>query len=382
MQTYDVLVAGLGAMGSAALYQLALSGVSALGIDRFDPPHDKGSTHGETRITRSSVGEGEEFVPLVLNSNQIWDELGERTGRRLLNRTGLLIFTDGDGGSVMHGKDILAETIRIAGRFSIPHEALDGPELTERFPSLTFGPSTRGYYEPGAGYLVPELCVQTNLEEARRFGTGVNVNETVLSIEPSASSVRVRTDKSDYECGKIIVSAGAWVKKLLGNPKADERFRISRQAMFWFETEADYSESHFPVYIKAGDDERSSYYGFPSVGGSSLIKMGFEQFEKETDPDDVDRTEKEDEIGEAFDLLSANFRVKREGARAKTCLYTVTEDFGFVIDYLPGTDNVLVVSPCSGHGFKHSAGIGLLASQIVTGRDPFTDIHPFRFSGA
>ena len=193
MKNPDVIVAGLGAMGSAALYQLAVSGVSVLGLDRFEPPHDRGSTHGETRITRSAIGEGEEFVPLVLRSNDIWEELSERTGRRLLNRTGLLIFTDGGGGSVLHGKDILGETIRIAGKFSIPHEVLDGNALRERFPSLSYGPGASGYFEPGAGYLVPELCVSTNLEEARRLGARVNVNEAVLAVTSSEGGVKVTT---------------------------------------------------------------------------------------------------------------------------------------------------------------------------------------------
>jgi len=378
MKTYDVIVAGLGAMGSAALYQLAKGGVKALGIDRFDPPHDQGSTHGETRITRQSIGEGEEFVPLVLKSNEIWDELREKTGRNLLRRTGMLLFTDGNGGSVMHGKDILGETIRIADKFSIPHEELDRSALGERFPSMKFAKGASGYYEPGAGYLVPELCVRTNLEEAHRLGAVSNVNETVLSFEHSEAGVRVRTDKETYECGKLIVSPGAWVRKLIGDNPAGDEFRISRQAMFWFE-KADYSEDHFPVYIKAGDDEKSSYYGFPSVGGSSTIKMGFEQFATETDPDEVDRTVAEIDFRKAFDLLSGNFRIAADGARAKTCLYAVTEDFGFVIDFLPGSENVVVVSPCSGHGFKHSAGIGLLAKQLATGEEPYADVSPFKF---
>jgi len=380
MKNFDVIVAGLGAMGSAALCQLAGGGASVLGIDRFEPPHDRGSTHGETRITRAAIGEGEEFVPLVLRSNEIWEVLSERTGRQLLNRTGLLIFSEGGGGSVLHGKDILGETIRIAGKFSIPHEVLDGNALRTRFPSLSFGPDASGYFEPGAGYLVPELCVQTNLEEARRLGARLNVNEAVLAVASSEGGVRVTTDKDTYECSKIIVSAGAWVRKLLGHPLAEASFRISRQAMFWFETGADYSEEHFPVYIKAGDDEHSSYYGFPAVGGSSTVKMGFEQFAQETDPDTVDRTVSNAEFETAFNLLSGNFRIRREGARAKTCLYTVTEDFGFVIDFLPENENVLVVSPCSGHGFKHSAGIGLLAKQLVLGEEPFADPSAFRFS--
>ncbi|QQS40439.1 MAG: N-methyl-L-tryptophan oxidase [Acidobacteriota bacterium] len=382
MKTYDVIVAGLGAMGSAALYQLSKSGVNALGIDRFGPPHDLGSSHGESRITRSAIGEGEEFVPLVLRSNEIWSELEEATGNRLLKQTGLLIFASGTESSVMHGADILNDTIRIARAHGIDHEALHENGLRERFPDLSFQEGSSGYFEPGAGYLVPELCVETNLQEARRLGAEVSTGETVIAIESARGTVKVTTDHNNYECGKLVLSAGAWIKKLLGPRVGDDEFRIFRQAMFWFETEADYSEARFPVYLKAGDDERSSYYGFPSIGGSRTIKVGIEQFDEETNPDEVDRNVTEAETDAAFELVSKSFRIRREGAKAKTCLYTVTPDYGFVIDFLPDADNVLVVSPCSGHGFKHSAGIGLLAKQLVMDEEPYTDIGRFKFQGA
>jgi sarcosine oxidase len=379
METCDVIVAGLGAMGSATLYQLAKGGVNALGIDRFHPPHEFGSTHGETRLTRSAVGEGEEFVPLVLRSNEIWGELEGSTGRTLLKKTGGLIFTSGEGGSVLHGKDILGETIRIADKFGIRHDVLDADGLRERFPSLNAGDAARGYYEHEAGYLIPEECVRTNIGEAARLGARVHTGETILSIVPGSASVKVSTDKDTYDCGKLVLSAGAWINRLIpgGGPRG--RFRIFRQVMYWFGTEADYSETHFPVYIKGGDDERSSYYGFPAIGGSGAIKAGVEQFDEETDPDAVNREVSERDVDAAFELISKDFRIRREGARWKTCLYTVTEDFGFVIDWLPGCGKVLVVSPCSGHGFKHSAGIGQLAKEMVCGEKPYADVSGFGF---
>jgi sarcosine oxidase len=381
MKTYDVIVAGLGAMGSAALYQLAKGGVRALGIDRFDPPHELGSTHGETRITRSSVGEGEEYVPLVLRSNDIWAELSESTGRELLKRTGGLIFSSGGEGSVLHGKDILGETIRIAQKFGIRHDVLDLDDLERRFPDMRFGPDARGYFEYGSGYLRPELCVEANIRQAIGLGAGVRTDETVLAIDQTAGigTVIVETDKETYECGRLILSVGPWIKKLLSAEKELGTFRIFRQTMYWFETEADYSDAHFPVYIKAGSDEHSSFYGFPSVDGSRSVKIGLEQFADETDPDSVDREVSADDVNKAYKLVSQNFRIRQNGSRSKTCLYTVTDDFGFVIDFLPGNENVLVVSPCSGHGFKHSAGVGLLAKQMVTGVSAFTDVAPFSF---
>ncbi|HUF03178.1 MAG TPA: N-methyl-L-tryptophan oxidase [Aridibacter sp.] len=382
MKTYDVIVVGLGAMGSAALFQLSKSGVNALGIDRFDPPHDRGSSHGESRITRAAIGEGEEYVPIVLRSNEIWREFEESTGTELLKQTGLLIFSSEDEDSMMHGKDILNETIRIAAKYRIEHEVLAESELASRFPFVAFGPGARAYFEPGAGYLRPELCIEANLSQAASYGASVSKGETVIAIESAPGSVKVTTDRDNYECGKLVLSAGAWISKLLGPRPGYEAFRIYRQTMFWFETEADYSEEHFPAYIKAGDDEHSSYYGFPSIGGSRTIKIGVEQFDSESDPDSVEKEVADEEYDDAYELVSKSFRIGREGARSKTCLYTVTTDFGFVIDFLPESDNVLVVSPCSGHGFKHSAGVGLLSKQMVTGEQPFADVSRFRLNRA
>lgn len=376
----DVIVVGLGAMGSAALFQLAKAGADVLGIDRFEPPHDLGSSHGESRITRSAIGEGEEFVPLVLRSNEIWAELESETGRELLTKTGLLIFSSGTEASRMHGADILNDTIEIAGKYGIDHESLDENGLRRKFPDLDFKSGSEGYFEPGAGYLSPEACIEANLEQARKRGAAISKGETVISIQAEKGSVKINTDRDSYECGKLVLAVGGWIRKLLGPRLQTDPFRIFRQTMFWFETKADYSEDEFPVFLKAGDDERSSYYGFPSIGGATTIKVGIEQFDSETDPDSVDRDVTKEETDAAFELIAENFRISRDGARSKTCLYTVTPDFGFVIDFLPGSDDVLVVSPCSGHGFKHSAGVGLLATQLVSGEKPFADISPFRLS--
>ncbi|REJ76065.1 MAG: N-methyl-L-tryptophan oxidase [Acidobacteria bacterium] len=382
MKTYDVIVAGLGAMGSAALFQLAKSRVKVLGIDRFSPPHDLGSTHGETRLTRLAIGEGEEFVPLVMRTNEVWRELEEASGNKLLTTTGGLIFTSGEGGSVLHGSDILADTIRIARNFGIKHDILDHKELESRFHDLKFEPNSRGYYEYGSGYLNPELCIETNLGQARVHGAETAVNERIIEIDETDGKVEIITSKDKYECSRLLLSAGAWVNKLLGDRVPEKRFRIFRQVMIWFRGLSDYSDASFPVFIKGGSDEHSSYYGFPAVEGSDAIKIGIEQFETESDPDAVDRSVSETDTRKAFELVSKNFNIEPDPVKIKTCLYTVTEDFGFVVDFLPGSANILVVSPCSGHGFKHSAGIGQLAKQMVLGEEPFTDVSRFRFENS
>src|SRR5271166_5403837 len=172
--TADMAVIGLGAVGSAALYQTAKLGVKVIGIDRFEPPHDQGSSHGETRITRQAIGEGREFVPLVLRSNEIWDELEAATGRSLLTRNGGLILASGGITGNHHGSiSFLQDTIDAANSFGIPHQQLSTAEIQERFPQFQLPADEQGYFEPGAGFLRPEACIETQIGQARNLCTEV-----------------------------------------------------------------------------------------------------------------------------------------------------------------------------------------------------------------
>ena len=170
----DFLVIGLGAMGSAALFQLAKRGAKALGIDRGAPPHALGSSHGETRVTRQALGEGSEYVPLVLDSHRIWRELESETGESLFNACGVLLIAQGTGEAVHHGKpDFLARTIKTAREFHIPHEVLDGEQVAKRFPQfLNLAGNEQAYYEPGGGYVFPERCIKAQLKCAAQLGAG------------------------------------------------------------------------------------------------------------------------------------------------------------------------------------------------------------------
>lgn len=382
MKPLDIIVAGLGAMGSASLYQLSKTNLNVLGIDRYDPPHEQGSSHGETRITRSAVGEGDEFVPLVICSNEIWRELSKKTGKALFKRTGGLIFSSGKEKSLLHAKDIFNETIRIARENNISHEILEYGELCSRFPNIKFESDSRGYFEHDAGYLKPELCIEANLEQARKNNAVVNINEEIISIDFKTKQDRVivTTDKDSYISKKIVLTVGPWVNRFLKNYNEIKLSKIYRQPIFWFEAEADYSEAHFPVFIKAGSNEKSSFYGFPALENTGSVKFGLEQFEVESSPENVSREISKSEIDDAYKLFSKNFYIRNKLVRSQTCLYTVAPDYGFTIDFLPGTDNVLIVSPCSGHGFKHSAGIGLLVKQLVINEPTFTDTSPFGIS--
>src|SRR5271157_286367 len=214
----DVLVVGLGAMGSAALYQLAKLGARAIGIDRFDPPHDRGSSHGDTRITREAIGEGGEFVPLVLRSNQIWEEIEAATERSLLTRTGALILASRSISGDHHGStSFVQDTIRAAREFGIAHEILDADEIRRRYPQFKLDGDEVGYFEGGAGFLRPEACVETQLNLARQLGAKVFTSETVLDFHQEAhGTVEVRTDRNTYSAARVVGTAVLSIRKRRG----------------------------------------------------------------------------------------------------------------------------------------------------------------------
>jgi len=209
---FDTIVFGLGAMGSAAVYQLAKRGNKALGLDQFSPPHDSGSSHGESRIIRQAIGEGEEYVPLVLRSYELWREIEKATGTELLTITGGLTLESQNSEGVMHGRrDFLDQAIRCAEKFDIRHEILETADIRKRYPQFAVT-DERAYFEYETGFLRPELCIEAQLQLARKHGAVVQTDETVVSVESRGDSgVTVKTSRSTYCAEKVIVTAGSWI---------------------------------------------------------------------------------------------------------------------------------------------------------------------------
>src|SRR5207248_649017 len=205
------IVLGLGAMGSAALYHLAKKGVRALGLDRFSPPHPFGSTHGDTRVTRLAIGEGEQYTPLALRSHELWRELEKETGTELLTTCGGLIISSSTKTSRTHVERFFDNTLAAARKFAIAHEVLDATEIRRRFPRFNVADDERGYLERDAGFLRPEACVRAQLTVAERNGAEIHREERVSRFEASANAVTVTTDKEAYSAGTLIVTAGPWL---------------------------------------------------------------------------------------------------------------------------------------------------------------------------
>jgi sarcosine oxidase len=378
----DVIVIGLGAMGSAACYQLAKRGVSVTGIDQFSPPHKYGSTHGETRVTRQAIGEGEQFVPLALRSYEIWRELEADTGADLLTVTGGLIMSGAKGEHALHGNAGFVETtINAARKFGIKHRVLNAQEIADEFPQFNLDGNETGYFEYEAGFLRPENCVKTQMQMAVSLGAKLCLNEKVLSVRQEGNSVKVATDKGVYSAAKVIISAGPWVNELVAGLPMDT-FKIYRQVLHWFdisEAYQNYALGSFPIFIwEFGRWKDDFVYGFPAIDGAAGgLKIATEIFDKTALPDEVERSVSQHESARVFESYVKD-RMNGIGLKclkSAVCLYTMTNDSNFVIDHLD--ENILLASPCSGHGFKHSAAIGeILAELAIEGKSKI-DISSF-----
>jgi sarcosine oxidase len=373
-------------MGSAAAWQLARRGRRVLGLDPYAPPHALGSSHGDSRITRRAIGEGREYVPLALRSYELWRELEAATGERLLAVTGGLIIAGPRSRSSHHGRtDFWNTTLATAREFDIAHEVLTTAELRKRFPQFRLAGDESGYYEPGAGVLHPERCVAAQLALAERHGAELHRYEALLDFATATANdgVTIRTDAGHYTAGTLILAAGPWLARFLGAEYA-RVFRVHRQVMYWFaprEEYADFLPGRFPVFIWHFADGSGAYvYGIPALDGSAGgVKVATGQLETTTSPDQVERTVSEAEARQFYTTHVAGQLpgLDQRCLRAATCLYTATPDGRFVIDRHPRYPNVLIVSACSGHGFKHSAAIGEAVAEWATDGRPRVDLAPF-----
>jgi len=382
MRRFPTIVLGLGAMGSAALYHLARRGHKVFGIDRLSPPHTYGSTHGDTRVTRLAIGEGEHYTPIALRSHELWRELERASGRSLLTTNGGLIISSSARVAHCHVDGFFANTLAAAERYGIAHEVLDAAEIRRRFPQFSVADDEQGYLERDAGFVRPEECVRTLLALAEAHGAEIHRNEEVLGFDASDREVIVTTGRDRYAADNLIVAAGPWLPSLLTERLA-RPFAIYRQVLFWFDIDgpiAPWLPERSPIFIWELQGKKQVIYGLPAIDGErGGVKVATESFSGTTTPDTASREVVEEEKRSMYEDYVAPFLsgVSRRCVMALTCLYTVTPDFGFVIDMHPDSARVMIVSPCSGHGFKHSPAIGeALSEWVIEGRSRF-DLAPF-----
>jgi sarcosine oxidase len=368
---FDFIVVGLGAMGSAACCHLACAGKRVLGLDRFAPPHTLGSSHGRTRIIREAYFEHPTYVPLVQRAYELWADLERQTERQLFLQTGGLMIGPPEGCVVAGAK-------RSAELHRLPHEVLSSAEVRRRFPALRPDDGMSAVWEPRAGILFPEACVAAHLSLARQHGAAIQLEESVLEWKPERESVRIKTTKDEYEAGRVLFSMGAWTSSLL--PDLPVPLNVERQVLYWFEPKAEparFLPERCPIYLWEHPKDRF-FYGFPDLGDG--IKVARHHEGEITQPDTVSREVNAEET-EGMRQLVRHFLPDADGPlrSATVCLYTDTPDHHFLIDTHPAFPQVLIASPCSGHGFKFSSAIGeVLADLLISGRSRF-DLSLFRF---
>lgn len=372
-EKFDVIVIGLGAVGSATAFQLAKRGAKVLGIDRFAPPHKFGSSHGETRITRLACGEGPVYTQFARRSHEIWRELERETGEQLLLQNGLLVISGKGERAKAHGNPaFLQSSIDAAVANGVAHDVLSDAAIRQRFPAFNVADGDSAYYEPESGILFPEKGVRVQLEAALRHGSKLNTNEVVERFDANKNGVEVVTNKATYIGDKVVLSAGPWLPDFL--PKSLSRqFTIRRQMLLWFALKgADPTERYkpdtFPVFYWQLP-RKQPLYGFPWIDtDEAAIKVATEQYDATTTAQTVDRNVTPEEIAAVYNEYVADFMpgVSSRCIKSATCMYTCTDDTHFVVDTLPGEPRVIVASPCSGHGFKHSPAIGEGIAELLT----------------
>jgi sarcosine oxidase len=368
-QNFDAIVLGLGGMGSAAACHLAGRGGKILGLEQFTPAHDKGSSHGKSRIIRQAYFENPAYVPLLLRAYELWRDLERHSGEQLLFETGGLMIGD-------ESSAVVAGSIASARTHDLPHEILVAAEVSRRFPALKPPPSHLALFEKRAGYLLPERCTLAHLDQAARHGAELHFDERVLNWRDTGSGVAVETTHATYEAGHLIISPGPWAPQVLADLSLP--LVVERQALYWFDSSAGiapFEPDRFPIFIwEKGDGTMP--YGFPAIDGPrGGVKIAFHQAPVSTvcTPESIDRRVSTGEIA----LMQTAIRPlipTLDGAcvQSATCLYTNTPDGHFVLARHPRCERVLIGCGFSGHGFKFASVIGeILADLVMRGSTGF-----------
>lgn len=370
--TYDVAIVGVGGMGSAAAYHLARRGLRVLAVERYGIAHDHGSSHGLSRIFRLAYFEHPSYVPLLRRALVLWRELQHVAAEPLFTVTGTLDI-GAEGGRVFDG------ALRACLEHELPHEVLDGEALAARVPAWTLPREFRAVWQPDGGFLAPERCIRAHVQAATAHGADVRTRERVRGWRVKDGAATLHTDAGSYDAGQIVVAAGAW-NGALASPLAP-LLVPERQVVCWFATQDPraFVPAAFPVFIL--DAEEGLYYGFPEHGVPGFKIGRYHHRHEATTPETLRREcDPEDEavLRQAVGryLPSANGPL----LRSSVCLFTNTPDGHFIIDRDPNTPEVLLVSPCSGHGFKFCSVVGEIVAELVVHGKTRHDISLFRLN--
>jgi sarcosine oxidase len=366
-----IVVVGLGATGSAALWHLARRGIRAVGIEQFQLGHDRGSSHGPTRIFRLAHFENPAYVPLLRRAATLWRELEALSARQLLITTGIAELGPQEG-------ELVRGTLAASVLHDLPHEVLNASAFMRRYPQFTIPQNFVAVVQPDGGFIEAAAALDTTIRLAVDAGAIVRRQEKVLAIEPRRAGVRITTDRAVLDADGAVVAAGPWTGRVL--PHLRLPLRVTRQVVGWFEpTPASAFADHFPVFLL--ESRHGVHYGFPPYGHLGIKMAKHHHRDEVVDPDRYETSvSAADEaairapLGEF--LPAANGRLRE----AQTCLYTMTPDETFILDRLPDAPHVVVASPCSGHGFKFAPVIGEMVADLITKGTTPHDVAAFRLA--
>jgi sarcosine oxidase len=366
---YDVIVVGVGGMGSATVYHLVSRGLRVLGLERFTIPNEMGSSHGLTRIIRLAFREGLEYVPLARRAYRLWEELQERMGEQILHITGSI-----HAGTT--GTPDFESTVQACIAQDVPHEVLSGDDISVRFPGYRLPPDVTAVLQPDGGFLVPERCIEGYVASSRELGAEVHEGEALLDWEPTASGVQVRTDGGVYSAGALVFTSGAWTGKLL--PELASLAVPERQVLAWFNPlkPAFFSPSNFPVFTVAIDG--GSFYGFPAYGGLGFKVGKFHHLGEQANPDGLNRIPTPRDESVLRDFTEKYFPdAAGETENMVVCMFTNSPDEHFIIGKHATYPQVSFAAGFSGHGFKFCSVVGEIMADVSVKGDTDQDIRLF-----
>ncbi len=372
MIQFDVAVIGLGAMGSAAAYHLARRGRRVVAFEQYEPGHDRGSSHGESRIIRLAYFEHPSYVPLLRSAYATWRELERATGERVLTVTGIL--EAGYPGSAVVEGSLAASRLH-----DLPHEVLDGREIARRFPAFQVPAGWTGVFQPEGGFLRPERAIALHCAGARAAGAHLRTQTRVAAVEPVRAGVRVRAgDGTAVEAASAIVATGAWIGGLV--PALAPHLTLTRQVLGWFSPREPelFTPERCPVFILQGEDD--AVYGFPDFAGTGVKAASHDAGETLDEADllpgrpggGADEARIRRFLDRHIPAASGPLR------RMQACIYTRTPDEDFVVDLHPDDPRIVIASPCSGHGFKFSSVMGEVLADLALDGGTGHDISRFR----
>ena len=357
-ERFDVVVAGVGGMGSAAVDHLARRGRRVLGLERFDVPNDMGSSHGYTRIIRLAYYEHSSYVPLLRRAYELWRELESAAAEQLLHVTGSI-----DAGP--EGSLVFDGSLRSCLDHGLEHEVVGAGELRRRYPGYRLPPETVAVIQPEGGFLLPERCIVAHVERAQAAGAEVRARERVLEWEPtSEGGVRIRSDRAVYEAERLVLTAGAWTADLAG--LGASIVVAERQVLAWLQPRRPelFAPARFPVFNLVAPEGR--YYGFPVFAVPGFKFGRYHHLEEHVDPDDVDREPRPHDEEVLRDFAERYFP---DGAgptmTLKVCLFENSPDEHFLLDLHPEHEQVVIAAGFSGHGFKFCSVIGEIAADLA-----------------